>query len=126
MYTDTRRGDKMGMNEPLRNAVNHCGMCSVPKKFEKGLMDIADARKECAHCKLGSTGIYKFDAIYTAVGPNKTETFNPNKGRKSTREKQYGKAIRDLREKGQSIRKIAKILKISPGTVQKIINGTEE
>lgn len=114
----------MGKNEPLRNAINHCGKCYVPKKFTKEEITIAEARTECAHCKLGSTGIYKFDAIYTSVGPQKV--FNPNKGRKSIREKQYGKAIRDLREKGQSIRKIAKILKISPGTVQKIINGTEE
>lgn len=50
---------------------------------------------------------------------------NLTPGRKPTKEKQFGQVVRNLRNDGMSIRKIAAYVGISTTTVQKILKNTK-
>ena len=47
-------------------------------------------------------------------------------GRKPTREREYGKVVRELRKDGKTIRQIAEYVGISTSTVQKILKASKE
>ena len=88
--------------------------------------NIKDLRDTCMRCKKGNKGIYKYDAIRTALDLYKEnkklkEVLKLNQGKKPTALKKYGTAVKNLRNSGNSIRKIAEIVGIAPNTVVKIL-----
>ena len=121
----------------IRSIFNYCARCTnmkdILEKRRQGIPvdddELTKVRRHCAKCKSGKNGIYKADAILTALElheeVNKLKT-KRNVGKKPVREKQYGAAIRNLRAEGKTIREIASILKISKTTVQKIIKSQKE
>lgn len=110
---------------------NHkkCRMSEFLEKRKNGIelseSEIESMRFSCASCRsFGKTGIYKADAIMSALELHQQSQFkNKNIGKKPTRKKQYGTAIKNLREQGKTIREIAEILGISKTTVHKIIKS---
>lgn len=127
----------MANNEPLKNVTENCMDCFVMKMIldktktigtdEYGnSANIKDLRDTCMRCKKGSKGIYKYDAIRTALDlyeENKQLKRKLNKGKKATALKKYGTVVRNLRNDGKSIREIAQIVGISTNTVMKILNS---
>lgn len=118
------------MSMEVQNVYDYCTKCkSMNKLLEKRRLgieltknEVENMRYKCRYCRsFGSTGIYKADAILTALEERKRNENNLTPGRKPVREKQYGRAVRKLREEGKSIREIADILGISKATVQKIL-----
>lgn len=115
--------------EEIRNVIDHCQKCPNmvkllnKKRNDEPLndSDIKDIRIICMHCKCGQEGIYKADAIMTALLLHDEVKRQRNVGKKPTRYKQYKAAVQNLRNEGRSIREIAKILGISPTTVQRIL-----
>lgn len=92
--------------------------------IEPVVRELVDIRQKCAYCKNGAKGIYKADAILTALELHeKIGIKNRNNGKKPVLEKRFGTAVCNLRSEGKSIREIAKILGISKDTVQKIIKN---
>lgn len=108
------------MTTPLADAIDFCGTCENLHVNVDDSNALAEAREICQRCKRDNHGIYKFDAIYTAYQAH-MDAIKPNKGKKSTVNKRYGDAIRSLRADGKSQREIAKILQISPTTVNKFL-----
>ena len=127
----------MANNEPLKNVTENCMDCFVMKMILDATQTIGtdeygnsakieDLRNTCMRRKKGSKGIYKYDAIRTALDlyeENKQLKRKLNKGKKATALKKYGTAVRNLRKDGKSIREIAQIVGISTTTVMKILNS---
>lgn len=101
-----------------------CQNCNV-MKMAFSEWEIGDCRRMCMRCKRKDMGIYKFDAIYTALQLKRdildVKQYKRNVGKKSTAQKRYGKAVKKLRDEGYSLRKIADTLQISVTTVQKVL-----
>jgi hypothetical protein len=111
-------------NEPLADVVEHCKKCSAMTdavKAGRGNFDLAMLRQKCMYCKTGNGGIFKTDAIYTAIELHQKFDSRRNKGKKAIRHKTHGVAVKNLREQGKSLRDIAKTLGITVKTVQKIL-----
>ena len=117
----------------VQNVNDYCKKCKKMKllqeKRKKGedyLENLANMRTRCARCRVfGKIGIYKADAILTALELSENGYKNRNVGKKPVREKQYGTAVKNLRAEGKTIRQIAKTLGISVDTVQKILKNTD-
>lgn len=107
----------------LQNISEYCLKCKsqTPRKFRDGEIDLETARKNCAYCKFGKVGIYKFDIVYHLfVTTEKQNKKNLPTGKKETYSKRYGAAIKNLLDEGKTVREIAKILGISPVSVVKV------
>lgn len=104
----------------IQDVANYCVDCIVMKKLEEDESTIMSARNSCAHCRtMAGAGIYKADAIYSALKYKKrADAFN-NKGKSTVVVKRYGKAVAELTDKGESLRSIAEILGISVNSVRK-------
>lgn len=125
----------MASDEPLKNITENCMDCFVMKMILDATQtigtdeygnsaNIEDLRDTCMRCKKGNKGIYKYDAIRTALdlqAENQRLKKALNKGKKPTALKRYGTTVRNLRNEGKSIRKIAEIVGIAPNTVVKIL-----
>ncbi len=127
----------MASDEPLKNVTENCMDCFVMKMIldetktigtdeYDNSSKIEDLRDTCMRCKKGNKGIYKYDAIRTALDlyeENKKlkEVLKLNQGKKPTALKRHGTAVQNLRKEGKSIRKIAEIVGIAPNTVVKIL-----
>ena len=127
----------MATDEPLKNVVDKCMHCAVMQFTLNDSKTIGTNslgqnfkidvfRNTCMRCKKGSKGIYKYDAIRTALDlyeENKQLKEKLNKGKKATALKRYGTTVKNLKEDGKSIRQISKIVGISTNTVMKILNS---
>ena len=127
----------MANNEPLKNVTENCINCNImhfilDESKTSGTNSLGQNfkidvfRNTCMRCKKGSKGIYKYDAIRTALDlyeENKQLKRKLNKGKKATALKKYGTVVRNLRNDGKSIREIAQIVGISTNTVMKILNS---
>lgn len=111
----------------IQDVAEYCLDCPIMKKLEEDESTILSARNSCAHCRsLGKTGIYKADAIYTALKYKKrADAFNQT-GKSPVVVKRYGKAVSELTNKGESLRSIAKILGISVNSVRKCLKEYKE
>ena len=118
----------------MQNVYDFCAkcfrMCRLIEKLENGTepteKEMEDIRYRCQYCRsFGRNGIYKADAILTALKEKRRAKNNLTPGRKPVREKQYGKAIINLRKEGKTIREISEILGISKTTVHKIVKKHE-
>lgn len=110
----------------IQDVAEYCLDCPIMKKLEEDESTILNARHSCAHCRsLGKTGIYKADAIYTALKYKKrADAFN-RAGKSPVIVKRYGKAVSELSNKGESLRSIARILGISVNSVRKCLKEYE-
>lgn len=112
------------MAEKVQNLEDYCLKCKyeIPQKFRDEKITLDTARRTCANCKFGKSGIYKFDIVYTLwdkLGKLRSVPDRP-KGKKATYFKRYGSAIERLQSDGKSVREIAEILGISPTSVIKV------
>jgi hypothetical protein len=110
---------------PLANVIDYCKECKLMKhavEVGEDNFDLAELRYICTHCKTGKSGIFKADAIFTALSIYQKFYKNRNTGKKTTIDKTYGNAVKNLRKQKKTIKEIADILQISPTSVQKIIN----
>lgn len=125
----------MASDEPLKNVTENCMDCFIMQMkldetktagitFDGQCFGIDYLRGTCMRCKKGSKGIYKYDAIRTALdlqAENQRLKKALNKGKKPTALKRYGTTVKNLKEEGKSIRQIAEIVGIAPNTVVKIL-----
>jgi DNA-binding NarL/FixJ family response regulator len=134
---------KISSDQPLRSAYDFCLAC--PKGVDiKGVKDMSlselnEARTNCANCRGRDDGIYKLDAIATAIEAQikvkelqymnallalelqEKPKFKPYRGGKgSTYFKRYGAIIANLRAEGKTQKQISEILGISISSVNKI------
>ena len=141
---------KISSDQPLRSAYDFCLDC--PKGVDiKGVKDMSltelnTARTNCANCRGKDDGIYKLDAIATAIEAQgkvkqleaeiadlqyknallalelqEKPKFTPYRGGKgSTYFKRYGAIIANLRAEGKTQKQISEILGISISSVNKI------
>lgn len=108
------------MGSVIQDVSEFCAKCNVMDELEKDESTIGDARLLCAHCRsIGGGGIYKADAIYSALKYKKRADAFASKGKSPVVVKRYGKAVHELLSKGESVRGIAKILGISINSVRK-------
>lgn len=121
------------MEQPnVQKVTNHCENCPKMKllveKFNKEIIPediIEKMRKKCASCKRGNYGIYKADAILTAlVLQKKIEPFGGkrNKGKKSTITEHEKISIKKLHKEGRTIQQLAKLFKYNKNTILKILH----
>ena len=118
--------------DPFKDVCDYCKNCkrmtNAIKKKELGTLEmeeLGELREKCSNCKNYNGGIYKADAILSALVVQKEVDKwkqKRNVGKKPVRKKQYETAIKNLKKEGKTIREIATILGISPATVQNIIN----
>lgn len=108
----------MSMNDaPLQNVIAHCLKCNV---MNDDSMELGTQRFICAHCRQLDNGIYKYDAIKTAIELHNELEIKRNKGKKTTCIKRYGKSVAKLLQEGKSIAEISRTLCISRNTIYKI------
>lgn len=103
----------------------HCINCNVVSEYNNSAITLEQARKKCSNCHWGNERIYKFDLLLDSIdnyNKHLKQLGNIGKGKSETYSKKYGNAIFQLRSDGYSIRHIAKVLNISPTSVQKVIN----
>lgn len=105
------------MNQ-VQDMSQHCGKCNIPLQFKKEEISIEQARRTCARCRFSGNGIYKFDIAFSLY--DQIQRTKPPAGKGATYTKRYGNAIKELQAEGKTIREIAKILGISPTSVNKI------
>lgn len=104
----------------IQDVADYCVECNVMRRLEEDESMIDDARLLCARCRLGGcNGIYKADAIYSALKYKKRADAFVSKGKSPVVVKRYGKAVHELLQRGESVRGIAKILGISINSVRK-------
>ena len=125
----------MALDEPLKDVVDNCIHCfimgmildstqTVGTDKDGNSAEIENLRGTCMRCKQGNKGIYKYDAIRTALDlwqQNQKLKQALNKGKKPTALKKYGTVVKNLKADGKSIRQIAQIVGIAPNTVVKIL-----
>ena len=114
--------------EQVQNLEDYCLKCryNVPPRFVGGEISLEQARRQCAYCKFGKSGIYKFDIVYAlwqSLGKlSDGQSTKPRAtGKKATYMKRYGVAVQRLQSEGMSQRQIADILGISRTSVMKIM-----
>ena len=121
------------MEQPnVQKVTNHCKSCPkmnfLVEKFSEEVIPediIEKMRKKCASCKRGNYGIYKADAILTAlVLQKKIEPFGGkrNKGRKSIITEHERKSIKTLHQEGKTIQQLAEIFDYNKNTILKILH----
>lgn len=104
--------------EKVQDMSQHCGKCQVPIQYKNDEITIYQARHTCARCRFSGNGIYKFDIAYSLY--DQIQRNKPPAGKGATYTKRYGNAVKQLQAEGKTIREIAKILGISPTSVNKI------
>lgn len=137
-------------DQPLRSAYDYCLNCpkgvDILKVKSMSLPELNEARTTCANCISRDDGIYKLDAIATAIETQgkvkqleakiadlqyknallalelqEKPKFKPYRGGKgSTYFKRYGAIIANLRAEGKTQKQISDILGISIASVNKI------
>lgn len=108
------------MNSAIQDVSDFCAKCNVMKDLKEDESRIELARDSCMHCRsAGGSGIYKADAIYSALKYKERADAFTSKGKSTVVVKRYGKAVHELLEKGESLRGISKILGISVNSVRK-------
>lgn len=121
------------MEQPnVQKVTNHCKSCPKMKflveKFNEEVIPediIKKMRKKCASCKRGNYGIYKADAILTAlVLQKKIEPFSGkrNKGKKSVITEHERASIKALHQEGKTIKQLAELFKYNKNTILKILH----
>lgn len=107
--------------EELKNFNEVCTNCEVMKRALSNVEDdeipLGVARARCASCNK----IFKFDALYKSQMNLAQRQRKKSTGKKPTAYKRYSATVINLTGEGKSIREIAKIIGISPTTVQKIL-----
>ena len=144
---------KIESTQPLRSAYDYCLNCpkgvDILKVKSMSLPELNEARSKCANCISRDDGIYKLDAIATAIEAQgkvkqleaeiadlqyknallalellelqEKPKFTPYRGGKGeTYIKRYGATVANLRAEGKTQKQIAKILGISVASVNKI------
>lgn len=108
--------DKM-ITEPLQVNFSCCdGSCEAMKLYASNPSLLGEARLKCSLCRK----IFKFDKhLYEYT--QKKNMPKVTKRRSSVIGKRFGKAILALSSEGKSQREIAKILGISPTSVNKFL-----
>lgn len=126
------------MNGHVQNVMEHCKKCEdMCKLMEKMRSDdeikeqeLLYMRRKCQRCRRGDNGIYKADAILTALLLDKMiqDRWKKNltPGKKPTLERKYGRAIYALREGGKTIKQIASLLGLSPTSVHKVLKSKKQ
>ena len=120
------------MEQPnIQKVTNHCKNCPkmnfLVEKFNEEVIPediIEKMRKKCAGCKRRNHGIYKADAILTAlVLQKKFEPFGGkrNKGKKSTITEHEKTSIKALHKEGKTIKQLAKLFDYNKNTISKIL-----
>lgn len=141
---------KIKSDQPLRSAYDYCLDC--PKGVDiqgvkaMSLVELNEARTKCANCRSSGEGIYKTDAIATAIDAQlqvktleseiadlqyknallaleleEKPKFTPYRGGKgSTYFKRYSETVANLRAEGKTQKQISEILGISIASVNKI------
>lgn len=137
-------------DQPLRSAYDYCLNCpkgvDILKVKSMSLPELNEARTKCANCISRDDGIYKLDAIATAIEAQgkvkqledeiadlqyknallalelqEKPKFTPYRGGKgSTYFKRYGATVANLRAEGKTQKQISEILGISISSVNKI------
>ena len=121
------------MEQPnVQKVTNHCKNCPKMKflvsKFDEEVIPediIEKMRKKCASCKRGSHGIYKADAILTAlVLQKKIEPFGGKRseGKKSKITEHERTSIKALHQEGKTIEQLAELFKYNKNTILKILH----
>ena len=141
---------KIESTQPLRSAYDYCLNCpkgvDILKVKSMSLPELNEARTKCANCISRDDGIYKLDAIATAIEAQgkvkqledeiadlqymnallalelqEKPKFAPYRGGKGeTYFKRYGAIIANLRAEGKTQKQISEILGISISSVNKI------
>ena len=117
--------------EQVQNLEDYCLKCryNVPPRFVGGEISLEQARRQCAYCKFGKSGIYKFDivfALWQSLGKFSAVQQQRPTGKKATYVKRYGAAVQRLQSEGKTVRQIADILGISPTSVGKIAKALQD
>jgi DNA-directed RNA polymerase specialized sigma subunit len=141
---------KIESTQPLRSAYDYCLDCSkgvdIQGVKDMSLPELNEARTKCSNCRSSSEGIYKTDAIATAIDAQikvknleaeiadlqyknallalelqEKPRFAPYRGGKGeTYFKRYGATVANLRAEGKTQKQISEILGISISSVNKI------
>ena len=141
---------KIESTQPLRSAYDYCLDCpkgvDIQGVKDMSLTELNEARTNCANCRSSGEGIYKTDAIATAIeAQSKVKQleakiadlqyknallalelqdkprFAPYRGGKGeTYFKRYGATVANLRAEGKTQKQISEILGISISSVNKI------
>lgn len=141
---------KIESTQPLRSAYDYCLDCpkgvDIQGVKDLSLVELNEARTKCANCRSLGDGIYKTDAIATAIEAQikvkeleakiadlqyknallaleleEKPKFAPYRGGKGeTYFKRYGETIANLRAEGKTQKQISDILGISIASVNKI------
>jgi len=130
---------KIESTQPLRSAYDFCLACpkgvDILKVKSMSLPELNEARTNCANCRGKDEGIYKTDAIATAIEAQikvkeleakilelqDKPKFTPYRGGKGeTYFKRYGATVANLRAEGKTQKQISEILGISISSVNKI------
>lgn len=122
------------MEQPnIQKVTSHCEKCSKMKflvaKFDEEIIPediIKKMRKKCASCKRKNHGIYKADAILTAlVLQKKFEPFGGKRseGKKSIITEHERKSIKTLHQEGKTIQQLAKLFNYNKNTILKILHS---
>ena len=130
---------KIESTQPLRSAYDFCLACpkgvDILKVKSMSLPELNEARTKCANCRGKDEGIYKTDAIATAIEAQikvkeleakilelqDKPKFTPYRGGKGeTYFKRYSETIAKLRAEGKTQKQVSEILGISIASVNKI------
>lgn len=137
-------------DQPLRSAYDYCLNCpkgvDILKVKSMSLPELNEARSICSNCRGKDEGIYKTDAIATAIEAQtkvkeleakiadlqyknailalelqEKPKFTPYRGGKGeTYFRRYGATVANLRAEGKTQKQISEILGISLASVNKI------
>lgn len=108
------------MESQIQDVTDYCVKCNVMSDLKENKTTIQDARLLCSHCRsFGSVGIYKADAIYSALRYKEKADKFVGKGKSETVVKRYGKAVYELTSQGKGLREISRILGISIPSIRK-------
>jgi len=130
---------KIESTQPLRSAYDYCLNCpkgvNIQSVKDLSLPELNTARTNCANCRGKDDGIFKLDAIATAIEAQikvkeleakiadlqHKPKFTPYRGGKGeTYFKRYGATIANLRAEGKTQKQISEILGISVASVNKL------
>ena len=141
---------KVNSRQTLRSAYDYCISCpkgvDIRNVSSMDLEELNEARTKCANCRSSDEGIYKTDAIATAIKAQvrakeleaevkilkeiidgqqakikAKPKFHPYRGGKGeTYFKRYSETVQNLRNQGKTQKQISEILGISIASVNKI------
>ena len=116
----------------FRDVCEHCDKCeimqnAIEKKKNNTLnaQELGDLRVRCTNCKNCKNGIFKADAILSAMLSHKELQKikqKRNVGKKPVIAKKFGTAITNLADANFNYEQIAEMLGICPNSVRKFLN----